>query len=138
VLDPADGPLSVFAWNKGGAPGQANISQVDGAHWLLTDTQGCIMTALRSAGRGGKLGDSLFSETIVTDGNWHRIGLVWDRTHRSLYVDDELVATDVGSQSNFPSSLGGLVIGAAHDHQSGTFWSGLIDDVRVYDRVVTP
>ena len=69
------------------------------------------------------------SETVVIDGHWHRIGLVWDGSYRSLYVDDELVATDVAPQNNFPSSQGGLYIGAASDRHSGTFWSGLIDDV---------
>ncbi len=94
------------------------------------------MTALISSGRAS--GDSLCSETIVTDGLWHRIGLVWDRLYRSLYVDDELVATDVGLQNNFPGSQGSLTIGAATNHDSGTFWTGLIDDVRIYDRVVKP
>ena len=55
-----------------------------------------------------------------------------------IVMDDELVATDVGSQNNFPSSQGELVIGAANSRQSGTFWSGLIDDVRIYDRAVVP
>ena len=31
VLDPSEGPLSVFAWVKGGASGQVVVSQVDGA-----------------------------------------------------------------------------------------------------------
>ena len=103
---------------------------------LTTDTQGCIMTALVSEGR--QSGDPLVSELIVTDGHWHRIGLVWDGSYRSLYVDDELVATDVGLQNNLSSHQGGLYLGAANDRQSGLFWSGLIDGVRIYDRVVAP
>ena len=37
VLNPADGPFSVLAWIKGGASGQAIISQADGVNWLLVD-----------------------------------------------------------------------------------------------------
>ena len=92
--------------------------------------------ALVSGGRA--VGDPLCSEAVVTDGLWHRIGLVWDRSYRSLYVDGEFVSTDVAPQNNFPSSQGGLYIGAASDRHSGTFWSGLIDDVRIYNRVVAP
>jgi len=136
LLNPADGPFSVFAWIKGGAPGQVIISQEDGADWLATDTQGCLMTALISSGRSP--GDPLVSETTVTDGNWHRIGLVWDRSYRSLYVDDELAAVDMALQNNFPNSEGALCIGVANNRQPSTFWSGLIDDVRIYSRAVEP
>ena len=136
VLNPAEGVFSIFAWIKGGMPGQVIVSQEEGADWLLTDTQGCLMTALISEGR--QPGVPLCSEKIVTDSNWHRIGLVWDREYRSLYVDDELIASDVTLQNNFPSSQGGLYVGAGNNHHSDTFWSGLIDDVRIYDRVVEP
>lgn len=136
VLNPADDVFSVVVWIKGGESGQAIMSQADGADWLATDAQGRLMAALVSAGR--TVGDPLCSEAVVTDGLWHRIGLVWDRSYRSLYVDGEFVSTDVAPQNNFPSSQGGLYIGAASDRHSGTFWSGLIDDVRIYNRVVAP
>ncbi len=32
----------------------------------------------------------------------------------------------------------GLVIGTGTDNQADTFWSGIIDDVRIYNRVVEP
>jgi len=51
VLNPSDGTFSVFAWIKGGAPGQLIISQLDGngtgETWLCTDTSNAnLMTAL--------------------------------------------------------------------------------------------
>ena len=79
----------------------------------------------------------LVSETVVTDGNWHRVGLVWDGPNRILYVDDLEVARDV--LGAYPESCdGGLYLGTSPYRDAGTFWSGLIDDVRVYDSVVTP
>jgi hypothetical protein len=35
-------------------------------------------------------------------------------------------------------STGGLYIGADKSLEGGSFWSGLIDDVRIYDRAVSP
>jgi len=134
VLNPADGVFSVFAWIKGGAPDQVIISQTDGVDWLLTDTQGCLMTALESDDR--RSGGPLVSETIITDGNWHRVGFIWDGTNRILYVDDVEIARD--ALGGLKGAEGGLYIGAAKGLEVGTFWSGMIDDVRIYDRVVEP
>ena len=137
VLNPADGPFSVLAWIKGGAPGQVILSQVGGANWLLADDAlGNLKTDLKGTGRAS--GPSLSSDILITDGNWHHIRLVWDRDYRSLYVDDELVAIDVAPQGNLGSNIGELYLGAQNGLNPDTFWSGMIDDVRIYDRVVTP
>jgi hypothetical protein len=133
VLNPEDGPFSVFAWVKGGAPGQVIVSQQGGVNWLQIDVNGTIMTEFKSTGRTAT---PLYSETVITDDTWHRLGFVWDGSQRILYVDDIPVALD--HQSGLDGSTGGLVIGAGSGNQTDTFWSGLIDDVRVYDRVVEP
>jgi hypothetical protein len=135
VLNPADGVFSVFAWIKGGAPGQVIISQTGGANWLLADPlQGNLMTGLEGIGRGGNV--PIVSETVITDGQWHRVGFVWDGSDRILYADDVEVAKD--TQPGLGSSKGGLYIGAGKNLEHGTFFSGLIDDVRIYDRAITP
>jgi hypothetical protein len=36
------------------------------------------------------------------------------------------------------TSGGGLYIGVGKDYAPGTFFSGLIDDVRIYNRAVNP
>ena len=134
VLNPAGGPFSVFAWIQGGGPGQVVISQLDGANWLSLDPSwGYLMTELCSSGRSG---GPLQSEMAIADGLWHRIGFVWDGLYRSLYVDDILVAQD--AQQGLGQSIGGLNIGCGMNSASGTFWSGLIDDVRIYNRAVRP
>lgn len=71
-----------------------------------------------------------------TDGNWHRIGFVWDGSNRILYVDGVAVAED--TQANLEESDDGLYIGTGKAMEPGTFWFGLIDDVRIYNRVVIP
>jgi hypothetical protein len=137
VLDPAKGPLSIFAWVKGGAPGQVILAQLNGANWLGADPDlGCLMTELMSPSVGRFIPKPLKSEYVITDGQWHRIGFVWDGAKRALYVDDILVAED--TQNTLSSSLGGLNIGCGSNSEVGTFWSGLIDDVRIYNQAVMP
>ncbi|MHC4596035.1 MAG: LamG-like jellyroll fold domain-containing protein [Planctomycetota bacterium] len=145
VLNPADGPFSIFGWIKEGAPGQVIISQADravlgvalpGSIWLSTDpAEGKLMTELLTPGRDGV---PIVSQCIITDGAWHHIGFVWDGSYRYLYVDRAEVAKDTESFSQLESSRGGLCLGAGKNLESGNFFSGLIDDVRIYDRAVSP
>ena len=82
---------------------------------------------------------ALVSETVITDGQWHHVGLVYDldSLHRRLYVDGILVAEDPTIVSGVPSD-GGLHIGASNDLDAGTFFFGLIDDIRIYNVALNP
>jgi hypothetical protein len=132
----SDGDFSVFLWIKGGNPGQVVVSEYQGVNWLMADeTQGYLKTDLTCT-MGRSAGQSLVSEVTITDGQWHRIGLTWDGTNRVLYVDDVAVASD--TQTSLERSTIGLNIGCGPNEESGTFFSGLIDDVRIYDRAITP
>ena len=91
------------------------------------------MTELQSGGRNSKV---LYSDAVITDGAWHCVGFTWDGSNRTLYVDGIVVAQD--TQSGLTGSTGGLNIGAGSTLAPGTFWSGLIDDVRIYSRAVLP
>jgi N-acetylneuraminic acid mutarotase len=125
--------LSVFTWIKGGMPGQVIISQKGRSDWLLADTtEGSLMTELKFLGMSGV---PLYSHAVITDGNWHRVGLVWDGSNRILYVDDVEVVSDTYDKGRL---FGRLQIGAGMNLDPGTFFSGLIDDVRIYNRAVIP
>jgi len=128
------GPMSVLAWVKGGKPGQTILSQQGARNWLAVDpATGALVTDLRSDGR---LSRTLSSQAVITDGNWHRIGLTWDGVTRNLYVDGKLVASD--TQNAVKRTYTDLHIGGAGDLAPGVFWSGMIDDVRIYNRIVKP
>ena len=133
ALNPADGPFSIIAWIKGSELGQVIMSQQSVANWLAADAEDNLITELKCTGRSA---GPLYSETVITDGQWHRIGLVWDGSHRTLYVDGVAVADDI--QPGLESSKMGLYIGVGKNYNAGTFFSGLIDDVRIYNRVVSP
>jgi hypothetical protein len=137
VLNPADGEYSVLAWIKDGAPGQAIVSQTDGSNWLCLDpVEGCLMTELKGSGRSS--GGPLLSSTSITDSDWHRIGLVWDGSCRRLYVDGAEVAMDTALLSGLEGAESGLYFGVGSTLAPSTFFSGLIDDVRIYNRAVSP
>ena len=134
VLSPSDGPFSVLAWVQGGAAGQAIISQHGGVNWLMADAAtGALMTELKGDGR---FDTTLGSDSVITDGDWHRVAFTWDGTNRRLYADGMLVAED--TQEALEGSSGGMVLGCGANMAPGTFWTGLIDDVRIYSRAVRP
>jgi len=132
VLNPAAGPFSVVAWVNGGTPGQVILSQAGGASWLTASADGTLATELTSS-RGGY---PLVSSAVVTDDNWHRVGLTWEDQKRTLYVDDVEVAKDTHVQANVSQATGGIHIGAGKGLEPGTFFSGLIDDVQICNRAV--
>ncbi|HCO97061.1 MAG TPA: hypothetical protein DIU00_24495 [Phycisphaerales bacterium] len=145
VLDPAKGSFSVFAWIQGGAPYQVIISQADiltgrfvkpGSIWLCVDPlDGKLMTYLGLASAGSPIPPAprLVSESVITDGQWHHVGFVWDGSYRSLYVDGIEAARDTAAQNPLQSVTSGLRIGANGNLEAGNFFSGLIDDVRIYN-----
>jgi hypothetical protein len=91
------------------------------------------MTEIKGFGRGAV---PLLSQTAITDGNWHRVGFVRMGSARILYVDDLEVARD--TIPDLEGSENGHYIGAGSALESVGFFSGLIDDVRIYDRAITP
>ena len=133
VIDPADGPFSVFAWIQGGAPGQTILSQVNGRNWLSIDEGiGALTTELTV----GLILKPLASQAVIIDGDWHLVGISWNGADLILYVDDVEVARK--TQSGMPGSQSGLYIGAGSKLGVDTFFSGLIDDVRIYNRAFSP
>jgi hypothetical protein len=132
VAELATGPFSVIAWVKGGAPGQILLNHGGTTDWLMANPiDGSLMTKLTSPTQPLAIGTS---EAVITDGKWHRIALVWDGVDRILYMDGKEVARD--PQPDITVSDGKFIIGAGST--TGTGWAGLIDDVRIYSRVVRP
>jgi L-ascorbate metabolism protein UlaG (beta-lactamase superfamily) len=133
VVNPTAGAFSAFAWVKGGGAGQVILSQKKGSDWLMASAaDGTLATELK-ASRGGKTGKSSVS---IIDGAWHRVGLAWDGSNRILYVDDAQAAKD--PQTSLTGTTDGLIIGAGNATAPGTFWMGLIDDIRLHNRAIRP
>lgn len=141
VLNPADGAFSMFAWIKGGEPGEVIISQMDrdwfGTPWYWADPlKGRLVTSLMDPIDPIDPNQLLVSDFVITDGTWHHIGLVWDGARRHLYADGTEVATDIYDVFGTPSD-GDLYFGTGKTFDTASFWSGLIDDVRVYGQALS-
>jgi hypothetical protein len=140
VLDPSWGAFSVFAWIKGCAPGQVIISQTDdfgtGETWLGCDmSDGKLMTGLVTNPLGRFKPEPLVSQVVITDNQWHHIGFVWDGSYRYLYLDGTEVAKDTRTLTQaLMYSVGGLYIGARKDLDATSYFSGLIDDIRIFNK----
>lgn len=82
-------------------------------------------------------GQDYNSSEFVSDGNWHLIGTSWDDSTDTvnLIVDGSIVATyfdDRNINSNNRSIKIGMWDGL-HDY----FYTGVIDDVRIYNRTLS-
>ncbi|NOR65789.1 MAG: hypothetical protein GQ528_00350 [Woeseiaceae bacterium] len=60
----------------------------------------------------------------------------WGGLYRTLYVDGVAVAED--TQDGLDSPASGFYIGTGKAMAPGTYFWGLIDDIRIYDRAVKP
>jgi len=74
--------------------------------------------------------------TTVADGNWHFIAAVADRNgNLEIYVDGTREAFKALTVGNINNNIS-LAIGRSMDY-NGQYFSGLIDDVRIYKRVLS-
>ena len=59
-----------------------------------------------------------------------------DGVDRRLYVDGVMVAEN--SQAGSGASASGFNIGVGKDYLPGTYWSGMLDDIRIYNWAISP
>lgn len=57
---------------------------------------------------------------------------------KPLYIDQVKIPADINVSSGLLSLDGGLYFGAGRDLDQSSFFSGLIDDVKIYDRARVP
>ena len=77
------------------------------------------------------------TQMIASPGSWHQVAVAWDGAQQSIYIDGQC-------QCSEPQAIGPLdhaqpfTIGCyPTDSPSATYFAGAIDEVRVYDRVLT-
>jgi hypothetical protein len=74
---------------------------------------------------------NLYGQRSVNDGQWHHIVGVYDGSKMYLIIDGDMDSSQPASgrinMNNQPVFIG------ENSEQSGRFWHGLIDDVRVYN-----
>jgi hypothetical protein len=135
IINTAQDSFSAFAWvrlDAQGAATQCILQQSDnngtGRGWLFRRTNNTL---------GSNIGDCGLSSSqtvFATTGQWHHVGITYNRSTQilKLYVD----GVESGSKSATGENCTGAIYIGRHKTDLTTHWNGLIDDVRVYDRVL--
>lgn len=83
--------------------------------------------------------DGPLSTSLVNDGAWHQVVLTHERgANDQLYVDGRLAESTLPSQAVASSPAPLLLGGASFDGNPTGLFTGLIDEVQVYNRALTP
>jgi hypothetical protein len=127
------GPFSVTAWVKldSWTKGyQVIVAKGDDAWRLQRDNR---RNQLEFGIKGGK--DGVTGSTNVADGRWHHVAGVCDGVMLRLYVDG---APD-GARETVDHGTNDAPVLIGHNyHKRGRQFEGLMDDVRVYGRALSP
>jgi hypothetical protein len=79
------------------------------------------------------------SDTVVADGTWHQvtIGYDFDAEVAKIYVDGVLEYSGDLLADSVVTQLAGLGVTSGQSGALSTYLNGQLDDVRIYDRVLT-
>jgi hypothetical protein len=136
--------MSVFGWvnlsggetdigfdkysSQGSSPNGANV----GYYLAFADTGG---TTVVRAGFGNGVETKIDAATDISDGDWHHVGWTWTGSLVQIYVDGALdfsqSYTDGITDNNQALSF------AKRMDLSTNFYAGLMDDIRIYDNVLS-
>lgn len=125
-LDPADSPFTIEVWFKwDGSPGKNTIYDKDGLYGARV-FNGFFEYLWQpdSTWRGG-------TSFPVGENLWHHAVVLYDKTKQYLYKDGKLVfsRSQIG---NIGTNNAGLLIGAEDVNGSNHYFSGKIDELRIY------
>jgi hypothetical protein len=87
-------------------------------------------------GCNGPTGGNLNATTIVITDTWRHAALVYDGSNKIIYIDGVEDAR-VASTGSINVSTYNLYIGE-NSQQTGRYLTGLVDDVRIYNRALSP
>jgi hypothetical protein len=127
--------ITIAAWikvNRFDKEWQAVIAKGDSA-WRMqrVEQTDCLEFACSGLAVPGTEWGGIRGKISVNDGQWHHATGVYDGKKLSLYVDGKLdVSVNAPGKiniNNYPVYIG------ENAEQTGRFWNGLIDDVRVYN-----
>jgi hypothetical protein len=87
-------------------------------------------------GCNGPTGGNLNATTIVTDDTWHHVALVYDGSNKIIYIDS---VEDARLASTGPIDISSYSLYIGENSQAtGRHLTGLVDNVRIYNKALTP
>lgn len=125
----------------------ANASVVSGSGPLKSDmdntTEYCFYFERLSSGRFRAvhwkygLTNLVFTTNAFTVSTWHHILFMWNQTNVSGYLNGQLSFSQPNNGLN--TDFTRLALGFSRDNQSPSyFWRGMIDEVQMYNRALSP
>ncbi len=106
----------------------------DSASWSVPGGTNLIKAGISTTGGG----QSMEGQSDVQTDEWQHIVLTWlSGEQLALYVDgvlDDDPTHNADAQNGEISGVTKLLIGKGAKDNNGTSWTGLIDEVRIYDR----
>lgn len=99
--------------------------------WRVHEGNGSGYIEFHANGVGG-----LRSTQWITDDTWHHFAVTFDGTTLAIYIDGgpDISAARSGTISNTDALV---TIGTNGDHIASRYFTGLMDDVRIYDRALS-
>ena len=147
VLDPAWDDLSIFAWVKTTQAGgfnmiisKRNSSDITNSGYQLFQNGSGALSFTFGDGNAARVRvDSVAPR--INDGNWHLVGVAFNRAANGIiYVDGQPATNGSGSirdQSGPIDNRVPLRFGVEDQTNQGFYWGGSIDEVRMYNRVLS-
>ena len=88
----------------------------------------------------GSSNKQLSSNFTSNDNNWHHIVGTYDGSTQKIFIDGNLknTSTTVTGDLSYGTLTNGFLIGNAEGLNSARFWSGFIDELKVYNYALTP
>jgi len=132
-------PRTIEAWIK---PDRVGVKQAIVAQWRVSGNQRSFMLSLRDGRLVFRLSPdgaysrvaSVTSKRRIEAGRWHHVAATWDGEVMRVYIDGRIDPATARIARVFESSAG-ILLGR---YETGYFYTGLLDDVRIYARALSP
>ena len=117
-----------------------NLGPAEAQYWIRdNDNSAHLFRHLTSDGNPPS--PNVFASSLgLHDGAWHHIATIRQGSELEMYFDGCLIATDNTNGRNINSAIQ-LIIGAQNDWGGmgiHNFFTGFLDEIRFYDRVLNP
>lgn len=126
--------ITIAAWAR--TTGNSNPGRLLQKSTLNDDDQYSLLLGSEfSVNLAGVTGGSLTNSSTPTLNVWHHIAATYDGSVIALYVDGVVVTQRAANGTiNLPGATTYLNIGVRPSGQSQYYYSGILDDVRIYGR----
>lgn len=115
---------------------QSRGQYMGGTHyWTLTFwEQGLRFALTTDTGRS----DVISKPRLVQPNQWHHVAATWDGVRMKIYLNGRLVGSEPRDGNLLKAPMVGICIGNETKYIEGINFQGLIDEVRIYNRALSP